>query len=60
MVETFDNEMLVDETYQIGEKDELAHEPLFKHWDEDRIYETNQPVTGPSQPFQFSSLPPTL
>ena len=52
--------MLVDETYQIEEKDELAHEPLFEHWDEDRIYETNQPVTGPSQPFQFSSLPPTL
>ena len=52
--------MLVDETYQIGEKNELAHEPLFKHWDEDQIYETGQPVTGPSQPFHFSSLPPTL
>ena len=60
MVETFDNEMLVDETYQIGENDHLAHEPLFEHWDEYRIYDTNQPVAGPSQPFQFGSLPSTL
>ena len=60
MVETFDNEMLVDKTYQIGENNQLAHESLFEHWDEDRIYETDQPVVGPSQPFQFSALPPTL
>ena len=35
VVETFDNEMLVDEMYQIGENDQLAHEPLSEHWDED-------------------------
>ena len=59
-VETFDNEMLVDEMYQIGENDQLAHEPLFKHWDEDQVYETDQPVTGSSHPFQFGSLSPML
>ena len=59
-VETFGDEMLVDEMYQIGERDELAHESLFEHWNEDQIYETDQPVAGPSQPFHFGSLPPTL
>ena len=52
--------MLVDKTYQIGEKDELAHELLLEHWDKDQIYETNQPAAGPSQPFHFGFLPSTL
>ena len=61
-VEMYDEEMNVDATYQIGENEFMNDEGMHDHWDEDQVYVPveEEPVTGPSRPFQFGSLPHSL
>ena len=62
MVEVYDEDMNVDPTYQIGENNFLNDEGMHEHWDEDQVYVAaeEEPVTGPSRPFRFGSLPHSL
>ena len=61
-VETYDKDMNMDPTYQIGENEFLNDEGMYDHWDEDQAYVPveEEPVAGPSCPFWFSSLPHSL
>ena len=61
-VERYNEDMNVDTTYQIGENEFLNDEDMHDHWDEDQVYVPveEEPVTGPSHPFWFSSLPASL
>ena len=61
-VETYDDEMNMDTTYQIGENEYLNDEDMHDYWDEDQVYVPveEEPVAGPSCPFQFGSLPHSL
>ena len=62
VVETYNEDMNVDATYQIGENEFLNDEGMHDHWDEDQVYVPveEEPVAGPSRPFWFGSLPTSL
>ena len=61
-VETYDEDMNMDPTYQIGENEFLNDEGMHDHWDEDQVYVPieEESVAGPSRPFWFGSLPHLL
>ena len=61
-VETYDEDMNVDAPYQIGENEFLNDEGMHDHWDEEQVYVPveEEPVAGPTCPFQFGSLPHLL
>jgi hypothetical protein len=56
-VQTMDH-MEVDEEYEIGEGEDLDHQPIFEHWDEnnsDRVFVDGEQIAGPSAPFRAHS-----
>jgi hypothetical protein len=56
-VQTMDH-MEVDEEYEIGEGEDLDHQPIFEQWDEDnsdRVFVDGEQVAGPSKPFRARS-----
>jgi hypothetical protein len=56
-VQTIDH-MEVDEEYEIGEGEDLDHQPIFEQWDEDnsdRVFVDGEQIAGPSKPFRARS-----
>jgi hypothetical protein len=56
-VQTMDP-MEVDEEYDIGEGEDLDHQPIFEQWDEDnsdRVFVDGEQIAGPSKPFRARS-----
>jgi hypothetical protein len=56
-VQTMDP-MEVDEEYEIGEGEDLDHQPIFEQWDEDnsdRVFVDGEQIAGPSAPFRARS-----
>jgi hypothetical protein len=52
-VQTMDH-MDVDDEYEIGEGEDLDHQPIFEQWDEDnldRVFVDGEQIAGPSKPF---------
>jgi hypothetical protein len=50
--------MEVDEEYEIGEGEDLDHQPIFEQWDEDnsdRVFVDGEQIAGPSKPFRARS-----
>jgi hypothetical protein len=50
--------MEVDEEYEIGEGEDLDHQPIFKQWDEDNsdcVFVDGKQIAGPSTPFRARS-----
>jgi hypothetical protein len=50
--------MEVDEEYEIGEGEDLDHQPIFKQWDEDNsdcVFVDGEQIAGPSTPFRARS-----
>jgi hypothetical protein len=50
--------MEIDEEYEIGEGENLDHQPIFEQWDEDnsdRVFVDGEQITGPSAPFHACS-----
>jgi hypothetical protein len=56
-IQTMDH-MEVDEEYEIGEGEDLDHQPIFKQWDEDNsdcVFVDGEQIAGPSTPFRARS-----
>jgi hypothetical protein len=50
--------MEVDEEYEIGEGENLDHQPIFEPWDEDnldRVFVDGEQIAGPSRSFRACS-----
>jgi hypothetical protein len=50
--------MEVDKEYEIGEGEDLDHQPIFEQWDEnnsDRVFYDGEQIAGPSAPFRARS-----
>jgi hypothetical protein len=50
--------MEVDEEYEIGEGEDLDHQPIFEQWDDnnsDRVFVDGEQIAGPSAPFRARS-----
>jgi hypothetical protein len=50
--------MEIDEEYEIGEGEDLDHQPIFEQWDEDNsdhVFVDSEQVAGPSKLFRARS-----